>query len=362
MKTYDHLVVGAGPCGCAIARNLMDAGKTVLLVEKKNHIAGTTYDYTDSETGLLVQKYGPHIFHTNSEEVFHFVSRFTEWKEYKHKVSAFVKGNYVNLPINYLSLSKFKTLFDRHRIERNFNLEIQEYKSIFKYPSNAYEKSLTLFGREITDNIFIPYTYKHWGIGLESLSASVMRVPFKATWNADEGYFSDTYQCQPLNGYTSLFSKMIDGCDVLLGVSNIDDVIAETTIKGTKFWTGPLDELAKGTLNWRCSHFDLVREHTNLKSPVVNTPSLEFQTTRMTDMSLINGVKQKRTIISHERTTDSGEKTYPIPTDRDRSKASDLKSIVQKELKDWKLAGRLGTYTYFNMDQAIANGLSASKV
>jgi UDP-galactopyranose mutase len=361
MKVYDNLVIGAGPCGCAIARNLLDAGKKVLIVEKKNHIAGSTYDYIDEQTGLLVQKYGPHIFHTNSEEVFDFISRFTEWKEYKHRVSAFVKGNYINLPINYLSVSKFKLLTDRHRIERDFNAEIQEYKNIFKYPKNAYEKSLTLFGREITDNIFIPYTYKHWGIGLESLSASIMRVPFKPTWVADEGYFSDTYQCQPLNGYTELFKRMIAGCDVLLGVSNIEDILVENDIKGNKFWTGPLDELVKGTLNWRCSHFDLVREATNLKTPVINTPALEFQTTRMTDMALINGVIRKNTIISHESTLGHGEKTYPMPTDKDRNKASDLKSIVQKELKDWKIAGRLGTYTYFNMDQAIANGISVSK-
>lgn len=360
MKVYDHLVVGAGPCGCAITRNLLDAGKKVLLIDKKEHIAGSTYDYTDEETGLLVQKYGPHIFHTNSEEVFDFVSRFTEWKNYKHRVLSFLKGNYIGLPINYLSVSKFKFLVDRKKIEHEFNNEILEYKSLFKTPRNAYEKSLTLFGKEITDSLFVPYTHKHWGIGLEDLSPSIMRVPFKPNWNEQEGYFSDVYQCQPLNGYTRLFYNMIKGCDLLLGVDNFEDILVENHFKGTKFWTGPLDELVKGNLKWRCSKFDLVKEYNNLRAPVLNTPAYEFKTVRMTDMSLIYGCNSKKTIISHESTSDTGEKTYPIPTDSERTKALALKETINRELKDWKIAGRLGTYNYINMDQAIANGINVS--
>ena len=365
MKFFDHLVVGAGPAGCTIARTLLDAGRSVLIIDKKHYVGGSTADIYNEDVNCYVQIHGPHIFHTNSDEVVEFLSQYTSWRLYNHEVSARIGKIHVPLPINYLTIAMIKGQenFPTSVVEDQHVFEINEWMKIYENPANAYEQSLIRFGKAVTDSIFAPYSKKQWGTELQNLDPSLIaRIPFLSSWNENEDYFQKSFfQAQPREGYTKLFERMIEGATVLLGVENHEDILSEYTFNREKFWTGPIDKLVnERPLIWRCSQFKFEKSQDHLITAVVNTPSLNDDTIRLTDMAKTAGRphnnRRSHTIIAHETVSGIGEPTYPMPSRVERLKAAQYKHLIAKDLRDWRVAGRLGAYQYFDMDQAVAHG------
>src|SRR5829696_376093 len=273
---FDYLIVGAGFAGSVVAERLAnDAGKHVLIVEKRAHIGGNAYDHYD-DAGILVHKYGPHIFHTNSRDVFEYLSRFTEWRPYQHRVRASVDGQIVPIPIN---LDTINSLY-------GLNLTSFEVDEFFKKVAEPVERVCTSedvvvskVGRELYEKFFRNYTRKQWGLDPSELDASVTsRVPTRT--NRDDRYFTDSYQAMPLNGYTRMFEAMLDhpGVKILLNTDyrEIADVIPYEKL----IFTGPIDEYFDyryGELPYRSLEFvfETIETEVHQEAPVVNYPGVE---------------------------------------------------------------------------------------
>ncbi|MDB5009707.1 MAG: UDP-galactopyranose mutase, partial [Mucilaginibacter sp.] len=235
---FDYLIVGAGFAGCVLAERLASVeNKKVLLLDKRNHIGGNAYDYFD-EAGILIHKYGPHIFHTNSKEVFNYLSKFTEWRNYQHKVLASVDGQEVPIPIN---LTTINTLY-------GLNLSSAELEDFFasKAENIAQVKTsedvvVKAVGRELYEKFFKGYTRKQWDLDPSELDASVTaRVPTRT--NKDDRYFTDTYQAMPLHGYTKMFEKMLNHPNIKIMLNTDYHEITNEISYQNMIFTGPVDE------------------------------------------------------------------------------------------------------------------------
>jgi UDP-galactopyranose mutase len=355
---YDYLIVGAGFAGSVLAERLAaDAGKSVLIVDRRPHIAGNAYDSYD-DAGVLVHDYGPHIFHTNSKDVFEYLSRFTSWRTYEHRVLARVDGQEVPIPIN---LDTVNRLYNMHLKPD----ELEDFFRSMAEPCEAVRTSedvvVSRVGRELYEKFFRGYTRKQWDLDPSELDASVTaRVPVRS--NRDDRYFTDTYQCMPLHGYTRMFQRMLahPGINILL---NTDYRSLIGTIPFRKMiYTGPIDaffDFRFGKLPYRSIEF---RHETHDAKPfqavgTVNFPN-EQAFTRITEFKHLTGQKHDKTSIVYEYPTADGDPYYPIP----RKENTDLYHRYQElaaATPDVHFTGRLATYKYFNMDQVVAQSLAA---
>jgi UDP-galactopyranose mutase len=355
-KGFDYLIVGAGFSGSVLAERLArGSGKRILLVDRRRHIGGNAYDCYDP-AGILIHKYGPHIFHTNSKEVFDYLSRFTDWRQYQHKVLAHVDGRLIPMPINLdtintlygLNLNSFQMeKFLARRAERIDPIRTSEDVVISKV------------GRELYEKFFRGYTRKQWGLDPSELDAQVTaRVPTRT--NRDDRYFTDLYQAMPRHGFTRLFENMLDhpNIHVLLNTDYRD-------LKGVVPWreliyTGPVDEFFEyrfGKLPYRCLEF----KHETLNQPqfqpvaVVNYPN-DYAFTRITEFKHLTGQEHALTSIVYEFPQAEGDPYYPIP----RRENAELYRQYQQlaEQSGIHFAGRLATYKYYNMDQVVAQALT----
>jgi UDP-galactopyranose mutase len=355
---FDWIIVGAGFAGSVLAERLASQrDERVLLIDRRPHIGGNAYDKLDS-AGLLIHQYGPHIFHTNSKSVFDYLSRFTAWRPYEHRVLAEVDGKQVPIPINRTTINRLYGL----------NLTSEEMEGWLAARAEPIERIKTAedvvvatVGRELYNKFFRGYTRKQWGVDPSELDKSVTaRVPTRT--NDDDRYFSDTYQCMPASGYTRLFEKMIDhpNIEVMLDCdySEVRDSIPARRV----IYTGPIDEYfgcRYGKLPYRSLRFEHVVLNKEWHQPVgvVNFPQTQDYT-RVTEYKHLTGQRHvSRTSLTYEYPSDSGDPFYPVPNAASAALFKRYQTLADKQADVW-FVGRLATYRYYNMDQVVAQALS----
>lgn len=354
---FDYLIVGAGYAGAVLAERLArGAGKKVLIIDRRNHIAGNAYDHYD-EAGILVHRYGPHIFHTNSADVFNYLSNFTEWRPYEHRVQASVDGQLVPIPINLDTINRLYGL--------NLNsFELQEWLASVAEPRDCIRTSedvvVSKVGRELYEKFFRGYTRKQWGLDPSELDSSVIaRVPTRT--NRDDRYFTDTYQAMPLRGYTRMFENMLDHPNIKI-MLNTDYTDIEDWIPHRELiYTGPIDEffnfsygkLPYRSLEFRHQTFDISQFQ---PAPVVNYPN-EHPYTRVTEFKHLTGQEHPKTSVVYEYPCDGGDPYYPVPRPENAEIYKKYQALAEAT-PGVHFVGRLATYKYYNMDQVVAQALT----
>ncbi len=355
IETTDFLIVGAGFAGAVAAERLAHSGARVLLVERRPHIGGNAYDERD-EHGVLVHRYGPHIFHTNSDRVVAYLSRFTRWRPYEHRVLSEIDGVCYPFPINRTTLERyFGRAFDEAEAVRFLQAE-REHRAPIR---TSEDHVIDAVGRRLFDAFFRNYTLKQWGIAADRLSAGVAaRIPVRSS--RDDRYFTDRFQAMPSEGYTALFERMLDapGLEVRTSTSYAD--VRDRVRAGHTIFTGPIDEFFDrrfGKLPYRSIRFDF--EHL-ARGPVQTVATINFpgaQThTRVTEFGHMTGDFAHGTTLVREYPTDDGDPYYPIPAPENEALYRRYAALAAKR-DDVTFLGRLAQYKYFNMDQVVAAAL-----
>ncbi len=356
---YDFLVVGAGISGVTLARILAEEGRKVLLIDRRDHIGGNCYDFYNTD-GILIHKYGPHIFHTKHKAVWDFLSGFTEWRLYQHRVKAFIDGRYVTFPIN---LKTIRELYNKDLSPSEMRDFLDSRRVPVKNPSNAREAVISQVGEELFGKFFEKYTEKQWGMPADRLSPLVtQRIPVR--FSSDDRYFDDPYQGVPLNGYTGMFGNMLNHKNIHV-MLQADFRDLPSGIKfGCLVYTGPVDEyfgFQYGKLQYRSIDFDFrtydMESYQDVA--VVNYPN-DYDFTRITEYKKLTGQKAGRTVVSFEYPTSDGDPCYPVPLEENHE-MRDRYIKRCKRLKSVFFAGRLGTYRYLNMDIACLEAMSLAK-
>jgi UDP-galactopyranose mutase len=353
---YDFLIVGAGFAGAVAARKLADLGNKVMLVDKRSHIGGNAYDCVDSH-GVLIHPYGPHIFHTNSKKIIEFLSGFTNWRFYEHRVLAKVRSELYSIPINRQTINKFfKVDLTEDQVE-----SFLEEKRVLRSPIKTSEDVvLNSVGNELCEAFFRGYTRKQWNLDLSELSAGVAaRIPTRT--NDDDRYFSDTYQMMPANGYTAMFEKMLSSENIEIKL-NFDFLANRTQYEFDQLiYTGPIDafyDYSLGRLPYRSLRFEHEYLSVNNFQSVgtVNYP-LDEAFTRITEFKHLTGQNVSGTSIVREYSQSEGDPYYPVPNpvNEDLYQQYSLKADGEKNVF---FVGRLAQYRYYNMDQVVASSLT----
>lgn len=353
---YDFLIVGAGFAGSVLAERLANAGQRILLVDKRNHIGGNAFDYID-DAGILVHKYGPHIFHTNSENVFQYLSRFTTWTPYEHRVLAQVDGQLVPVPINRTTVNRILGVDLQEPEVEPFLQSIAETRSEIRTSEDIVVSKV---GRTLYEKIFKGYTLKQWGLDPSELDATVAgRLPVRS--NDDDRYFTDRFQAMPAAGYTAMFSSMLEHplIDIELSVDFRElrgDGLSRETI-----FTGPIDEFFDyklGRLPYRSLEFRLETVATPSHQPVatVNYPN-DHDFTRVTEFKKLMGQDSPLSTLAYEYPRDTGDPYYPIPRPENATLYQRYETLAAST-PGTHFVGRLGTYRYYNMDQVVAQALA----
>ena len=363
MVHYDVLIVGAGLSGATIAEHCIRAGRKVLVIDKRNHIAGNIYDEIDATTGIRVSRYGAHLFHTNDTEVWNYINGFGKFARWDHRVVSDVSGTLVPLPVNINSVN---TLFDLNIQTED---EMKEWLSHERVADNEIKNSedvaLSRVGPRLYDIMFKHYTVKQWDKLPSELEPSVLeRIPVRT--NFDDRYFGDRYQGLPIGGYTSLVKNMLSGAEVRLGVDWSDIWQKSEDTWGQLVFTGPIDVYFKNSnlppLEYRSINFEWNRIKTDgfvQPNSVVNFPTNEQKYTRSVEYKHFLNQKSDWTILAKETTCAEGEPYYPVPTKENRDLY--LKYVELASKTDVHFVGRLASYKYFNMDQAIRNAMDYYK-
>jgi UDP-galactopyranose mutase len=357
---FDYLIVGAGFAGSVLAERLATVlGQRVLIVDKRPHIGGNAYDRYD-DAGVLVHPYGPHIFHTNSEDIFEYLSKFTEWRQYQHRVLASVDGQLVPMPINLDTINKLYGLnLTSFEVEK-FLESVAEKKEEIKTSEDVVVSKV---GRELYNKFFRGYTRKQWGLDPSELDASVTaRVPTRT--NRDDRYFADKFQAMPRHGYTRMFERMLShpNIKVLLNCDYRD--IVDVVPWRHMVYTGPVDaffDYKYGKLPYRSLRF----EHVNVPREqfqqvgTVNYPN-DYGYTRISEFKHITGQEHPTTSVVYEYPCAEGDPYYPVP----RPENAELYRKYEAEADatpNVTFVGRLATYRYYNMDQVVGQALAAFK-
>ena len=354
---FDYLIVGAGFAGSVLAERLASrCGRKVLVVDRRMHIGGNAYDHYD-EAGVLVHRYGPHIFHTNSREVFEYLSQFTEWRPYEHRVLASVDGQLVPFPINVDTVNRLYNLNLSARDVEDFFASMAEPRETVRTSEDVVVSKV---GRDLYLKFFRNYTRKQWDLDPSELDASVIaRVPTRS--NRDDRYFTDTYQAMPLRGYTAMFERMLDhpNVSVMLGTDyrEIDGVVPYREM----IYTGPVDEFFDfryGKLPYRSLEFRFETLETPVfqRVAVVNYPN-EHLYTRVTEFKHLTGQEHGKTTIVYEYPRAEGDPYYPVPRPENAELYRRYKALADAT-PGVHFVGRLATYKYYNMDQVVAQALA----
>jgi UDP-galactopyranose mutase len=359
----DVLVVGAGFAGAVCARRMAeDYGLRVLVIDRRPHVAGNAHDAPD-EHGVLIHTYGPHIFHTNAEKVIAFLSRFTEWRPYEHRVWAEVDGQIIPLPINRTTVEKL------HRVSLDNDDATAAYLASLAEPRAALENSedavVAKVGRDLYERLFRGYTRKQWSLDPSELHAQVTaRLPVR--FNDDDRYFGDSFQNMPADGFTAMFERMLDHPNIELRLgSEYEDIRREVDPAHT-VWTGPIDEFfgyRLGRLPYRSLQFERETRATpggRLVQPVavINYPNERIPYTRVTEFRHLTGQVADFSTLTYEYPTAEGDPYYPIPRPENREMYHRYEALAAQR-PDVLFVGRLARYQYLNMDQVVAQALVA---
>jgi UDP-galactopyranose mutase len=353
---FDFMIVGAGFAGSVLAERLArGAGMRVLICDVRPHIGGNAYDeYNDD--GILIHKYGPHIFHTNAKEVFDYLSQFTAWRPYQHRVKAHVDGMLVPMPINLDTINMLYGLNLTAFEVDNFLKSLAEPRDQIRTSEDVV---ISKVGKELYKKFFQGYTRKQWGLDPSELDASVTaRVPTRT--NRDDRYFTDTYQAMPLHGYTRMFEKMLDHPNIKIMLNTDYREIVDLIPYRAMIYTGPVDsffDYCYGKLPYRSLEF--VHETHNVQiyqpAPVVNYPN-DNAYTRVTEFKYLTGQDHAKTSIVYEYPQAEGDPYYPIPRPENTLLYQKYKQLAD-ETPNVHFVGRLATYKYYNMDQVVAQAL-----
>ncbi|MBD1835492.1 UDP-galactopyranose mutase [Cyanobacteria bacterium FACHB-472] len=354
---FDYLIVGAGFAGSVLAERLASqAGKKILIVDKRSHIGGNAYDHYNDE-GILVHKYGPHIFHTNSRQVFEYLSNFTEWRSYEHRVLASVDGQLVPIPINLDTVNKLYGLNLTSFQLEEFFASVAEKK---EYIRTSEDVVVSKVGRELYEKFFRGYTRKQWDLDPSELDKSVTaRVPTRT--NRDDRYFTDTYQAMPLHGYTRMFEKMLSHPNIKIMLNTDYREIQQIMPYREMIYTGPVDayfDFRYGKLPYRSLEF----KHETLNQPnhqptgTVNYPNEQLYT-RITEFKYLTGQEHPKTSLVYEYPRAEGDPYYPVPRPENAEVYKKYKELADAT-PSVHFVGRLATYKYYNMDQVVAQALS----
>lgn len=354
---FDWLVVGAGFAGSVLAERISrERNERVLVIDRRPHIAGNAYDCTNAE-GLLVHKYGPHIFHTNSEQIVAYLSRFTRWRPYEHRVLGQVDGQLVPIPINRTTVNRLHGLdLDEAGVERFLASRAEKVAEI----RTSEDVIVSQVGRELYEKFFRGYTRKQWGMDPSELDKSVTaRIPVR--FNTDDRYFTDKYQQMPLEGYTAMFERMLDHPRIKLMLGTDFSEIRDSGLFRRVIFTGPIDEYFDyryGRLPYRSLRFVQKTLPVEWHQPVgvVNYPQTEDYT-RVTEYKHLTGQRHRHTALTYEYPSATGDPFYPIP----RAENAELYKryeVLARATRDVWFVGRLATYRYYNMDQVVGQALS----
>jgi UDP-galactopyranose mutase len=354
---FDYMIVGAGFAGSVLAERLATvADKKVLLVEQRDHIGGNAYDYYNHH-GILVHKYGPHIFHTNSKKVFDYLSNFTQWRPYEHRVLASVDGQLVPLPIN---LNTINTLYGLNltcdTLQEFYNVKAEKIDRI----RTSEDVVLSKVGKELYEKFFKGYTRKQWDLDPSELDASVTsRVPTRT--NKDDRYFTDTYQAMPLHGYTKMFRNMLSHPNIKIMLNTDYKEIVDIIPYQRMIFTGPIDTYFNycfGRLPYRSIEFrfDTLEKETFQQTGTINYPN-EHPYTRITEFKYLTGQIHPKTSIVYEYPKAEGDPYYPIPRPENAELYKKYQALAEG-MSNTYFTGRLGTYKYYNMDQVVAQSLT----
>jgi UDP-galactopyranose mutase len=358
---FDYIIVGAGFAGSVLAERLASIGdKKILIIDKRNHIGGNAYDYYNTD-GILVHKYGPHIFHTNSAEVFRYLSQFTKWRTYEHRVLASVDGQLVPIPINIDTLNKlYGENFTASQAEDFYKSKAESISQI----RTSEDVVVSKVGRELYEKFFKGYTIKQWDLDPCELSASVAaRIPVRT--NRDSRYFTDTYQAMPLHGYTNMFKNMLNHPNIKVMLNCDFKEVIDSVQYDKIIYTGCIDEYFDyryGKLPYRSLNFTFETFDSEVVQPVgtVNYPN-EHLYTRTTEFKYLTGQKHHKSTIVYEYPTPSGDPYYPIPKPENNELYNKYHKLALSLEPKVYFLGRLGSYKYYNMDQVVAQALTLFK-
>lgn len=354
---FDYLIVGAGFAGSVLAERLARGlGKKVLICDRRSHIGGNAYDCYDA-AGLLIHRYGPHIFHTNSWEIFSYLSRFTEWRQYQHRVRACVDGRLVPIPINLDTINELYGLRLDPTGMKEFLASVAEKRAQMLTSEDVVVSSV---GRELYEKFFRHYTRKQWALDPSELDAQVTaRVPVR--FNRDDRYFTDKYQAMPARGFTQMFGNMLDHPNIKVLLNCDYREIVDDIAFGSLVFTGPVDQYfdyCYGELPYRSLEF---RHETHPRAvfqpaPVVNYPN-EYAYTRCTEFKYLTGQEHAQTGVVYEFPCADGDPYYPIPR-ADNASLYKKYHALAAETPNVHFVGRLATYRYYNMDQVVGQALT----
>ncbi|EAR20760.1 UDP-galactopyranose mutase [Nitrococcus mobilis] len=360
MKSLSTLIVGAGYAGSVVARELADAGQRVLVIDRRAHIAGNAYDEYD-EHGVLVHRYGPHIFHTNGERIFEYLSRFTEWRAYEHRVRGVVDGVGYPFPINRDTLNRLYGLELDEQGAAAFFERVREPREPVRSSEDVVLNSV---GRDLYEKFFLNYTRKQWGLEPSQLKAGVAaRIPVRT--NTDDRYFTDTFQAMPKHGYTKMFEAILDHPNITVELG-VDFSALRDRIKARHIvYTGPIDayfDYRYGRLPYRSLRF----EHEHLpdvaqfqETGTVNYPN-EHDYTRITEFKHLTGQHHSGTSIVREYPQAEGDPYYPVPRAENEALFKRYQALAEQE-SEVTFVGRLAQYRYYNMDQVVGAALASAK-
>ncbi|CUA81608.1 UDP-galactopyranose mutase [Gulbenkiania indica] len=357
---YDFLVVGAGFAGAVCAERLARAGKKVLVIDKRPHIGGNAFDCRD-EHGVLIHPYGPHIFHTNSKRIFEYLSQFTHWRFYEHRVRAIVEGEAYPIPINRTTINR---LYGLDLSEGEVEAFLEKAREPRDPVRTSEDVVLNSVGRDLCDKFFRGYTRKQWGLDLSELSAGVAaRIPTRT--NDDDRYFGDSFQFMPAEGYTAMFEKMLSSplIEVRLGVDL--DTVKETERWDHMIYTGPIDaffDYRFGKLPYRSLRF----EHSHLptcdqfqETGTINYPN-DHAYTRITEFKHLTGQVHPGTSLVKEYPQAEGDPYYPVPRPENEALFKRYEALAAA-CTDVTFVGRLAQYRYYNMDQVVGAALKTAE-
>jgi UDP-galactopyranose mutase len=361
-RGYDTLVVGAGYAGSVLAERLAAGrGERVLVIDRRDHIAGNAYDYRD-EHGVLCHRYGPHIFHTQSEKVWRYLSRFTEWRPYEHRVLAEVDGQLLPIPINRTTINR---LYD---LELRTDEEVEAFYASRAEPrefiANSEDAVVSKVGRELYEKFFRGYTRKQWGLDPTELAGSVTsRIPVRT--NDDDRYFGDQFQTMPLEGYTRMFERMLDHPGIEVALSTEFDEVRDEVEYRHVVYTGPVDAFFGhrfGALPYRSLEF----EHRTVPTPggglhqpvgTINQPGEDVPHTRTTEYRHLTGQEHECSTLAVEHPRAEGDPYYPVPRPENAALFQKYQALADAT-PNVHFVGRLATYKYYNMDQVVGQALA----
>jgi UDP-galactopyranose mutase len=354
---FDWLVVGAGFAGSVLAERIASQrNEKVLAIDRRSHIGGNAYDRYD-EAGLLIHQYGPHIFHTNAGAIVEYLSRFTAWRPYEHRVLAEVDGLLLPVPINLDTVNRLYGLdLGPEELEAWFAARAEPVAEI----KTSEDVVVSRVGRELYEKFFRGYTRKQWGIDPSELDKSVTaRVPTRT--DRDDRYFTDSFQAMPAGGFTRMFERMLDhpNIKVMLNTdfAEIRDVIPHRRV----IYSGPIDEyfgFCHGKLPYRSLKFEHVTLDREWHQPVavVNYPQTHAYT-RVTEYKHLTGQQHRCTSLTYEYPSDTGDPYYPIPRAENEERFKKYEKLAAETREVW-FVGRLATYRYYNMDQVVGQALA----